>query len=149
MLLLILPYLFSFPRGKVRSGRLVDLLLECLEQVDHLRVVRMPMRHLDVRFPVLALVTPVARIGSREPVNVVNEPLRREQRLALNTLYARRELLGVQFGHAHAPGLAEHIVEHLERERDDVVGHRGRGWRDPVEQCEAQPLGIRLGHQSA
>jgi len=133
----------------MRSCRLVDLLLKRFEQVDHLRVVRVPMRHFDVRFPVLALVAPVARIGAREPMYVVNEPLRREQRLALDALYARRELLGVQFGHAHAPGLAEHIVEHLERERDDVVGHRGRGWRDPVEQCEAQPLGIRLGHEPA
>jgi len=91
----------------------------------------------------------VARVGSREPVYVVDEPLGREQRLTLDALYARRELLGVQFGHTHAPSLTEHIVEHLERERDHVFGHRSRRRGDPVEQCEAQPLGIRLGHQPA
>jgi len=91
----------------------------------------------------------VARVGAREPVYVVDEPLGREQRLALDALYARRELFGVQFGHAHAPGLTEHVVEHFERERDHVLGHRGRGRRYPVEQREAQPLGVRLGHQAA
>jgi len=92
----------------------------------------------------------VARIGAGEPVYVIDEPLGREQRLALDALYARGVLLGVQLGHAHAAGLAEHVVEHFERERDRVVGrHRGRGRRHPVQQREAQPFRVRLGHQAA
>lgn len=108
----------------------------------------MSVRHLDVRLPILALVTPVTRVGAREPVYVVDEPLRGKQRLALHALYARGKLLRVQFGHAHSARLAEHVVEHLERERDHVVGDRDGRRRNPVQQREAQPLRVRFGHQA-
>lgn len=80
-------------------------------------------------------------------VSVTDECLRREQSMALRTLYTASTAVSIQLGHAHALALAETLVVYLDLEGRMLVQQPGGS--SAVQEGAAQTLGIRLGDEAA
>lgn len=137
-------YLFSLLAGL----RVDELLLEDVEELAPVLVVRLLLHEQEVRSPVVGVETPVAGTVLQIPVGVTHESLGCEKSMALCTLDTLGTTVRVQFGHAHSLALSETLVVHFDLDGDRFVYQLGRR-RIAVQQGTTQPLGVRLGDESA